>query len=244
MHDKSLASQIWFGILGWLLAIALTLSPVSSFAQDDLAKVKEYQVKALFLYNFANFVEWPDDAFPLPSSPLRMCLYGAVPFGEFLDVVNGVTIRDRVLDVIRTTDREKIHSGCHILFVGIDHHGELEQMLGRALRVRTQIEHVRVAVAGADARDDCGAIDALDRMPRFRVSGASARETLLNEQIACKGYAYEFGIDKPVPEQCPECGYLGAEMKSNKTRGEFRKCVKCGNEWDIARQEPEEAVAV
>lgn len=127
MHDKSLASQIGFGILGWLLAIALTLSPVSSFAQDDLAKVKEYQVKALFLYNFANFVEWPDDAFPLPSSPLRMCLYGAVPFGEFLDVVNGVTIRDRVLDVIRTTDREKIHSGCHILFVGIDHHGELEQ---------------------------------------------------------------------------------------------------------------------
>src|SRR6476469_4573608 len=50
--------------------------------------------------------------------------------------------------------------------------------------------------------------------------------------------------DKPVPEQCPECGYLGAEMKSNKTRGEFRKCVKCANEWDIARQEPEEAVAV
>jgi xylulose-5-phosphate/fructose-6-phosphate phosphoketolase len=41
------------------------------------------------------------------------------------------------------------------------------------------------------------AIDAIDRMPRFRVSGASARETLLNEQIACKEYAYEFGIDKP-----------------------------------------------
>jgi DNA topoisomerase-1 len=50
--------------------------------------------------------------------------------------------------------------------------------------------------------------------------------------------------DKPVPEKCPECGYLGAEMKSNKTRGEFRKCVKCGNEWDVASAEPEEAVAV
>ena len=33
-------------------------------------------------------------------------------------------------------------------------------------------------------------------------------------------------------------------MKSNKTRGEFRKCVKCGNEWDVASPEPEEAVAV
>src|SRR5690348_9654141 len=41
------------------------------------------------------------------------------------------------------------------------------------------------------------AIDAIDRMPHFRVSGASAREALLNEQIACKEYAYEFGIDKP-----------------------------------------------
>jgi len=50
--------------------------------------------------------------------------------------------------------------------------------------------------------------------------------------------------DKPVPEKCPECGYLGAEMKSSKTRGEFRKCVKCGNEWDVASPEPEEAVAV
>ena len=29
------------------------------------------------------------------------------------------------------------------------------------------------------------AIDAIDRMPRFRVTGASAREALLNEQIAC-----------------------------------------------------------
>jgi xylulose-5-phosphate/fructose-6-phosphate phosphoketolase len=39
------------------------------------------------------------------------------------------------------------------------------------------------------------AIDAIDRMPRFRVTGSSARETLLNQQIACKNHAYEFGID-------------------------------------------------
>ena len=50
--------------------------------------------------------------------------------------------------------------------------------------------------------------------------------------------------DKPVPETCPECGYVGAEMKSNKTRGEYRKCVKCQNEWDVARVEEEAAVAV
>jgi len=41
------------------------------------------------------------------------------------------------------------------------------------------------------------AIDAIDRMPRFRVTGAGAREALRNRQIACEQYAYEFGIDRP-----------------------------------------------
>ena len=41
------------------------------------------------------------------------------------------------------------------------------------------------------------AIDAIDRVPRFRVTGSSAREALLNQQIACKNHAYEFGIDSP-----------------------------------------------
>jgi DNA topoisomerase-1 len=50
--------------------------------------------------------------------------------------------------------------------------------------------------------------------------------------------------DKPVAETCPECAYLGAEAKSNKTRGEYRRCLKCGNEWDVLKEETEEAVAV
>jgi len=41
------------------------------------------------------------------------------------------------------------------------------------------------------------AIDAIDRMPRFCVTGSGVREALLNEQIACKNHAYEFGIDQP-----------------------------------------------
>ncbi len=49
--------------------------------------------------------------------------------------------------------------------------------------------------------------------------------------------------DKPVAETCPECGYVGAEMKSNKTRGQYRKCLKCGNEWDVATPDEVEEVA-
>jgi xylulose-5-phosphate/fructose-6-phosphate phosphoketolase len=41
------------------------------------------------------------------------------------------------------------------------------------------------------------AIDAIDRMPRFSVTASGVREALLNEQIACRNHAYEFGIDRP-----------------------------------------------
>jgi xylulose-5-phosphate/fructose-6-phosphate phosphoketolase len=41
------------------------------------------------------------------------------------------------------------------------------------------------------------AIDAIDRVPRFRETGSGVRETLLEEQIACLNHAYEFGVDRP-----------------------------------------------
>jgi DNA topoisomerase I len=50
--------------------------------------------------------------------------------------------------------------------------------------------------------------------------------------------------NKPVLEECPDCHFMGAEMKSTKARGDFRKCMKCGNEWEVAAPELEPAVAV
>ena len=63
--------------------------------------------------------------------------------------------------------------------------------------------------------------------------------------FGCANYpACDFVIwDKPVLEQCPECSYMGAEAKSNKTRGSYRKCLKCANEWDGPPLEGEAVVA-
>ena len=62
---------------------------------------------------------------------------------------------------------------------------------------------------------------------------------------ACANENCDFVVwNKPVVEKCPECGYVGAEMKSTKTRGDYRKCIKCGNEWDVEKApEPEEVLA-
>jgi xylulose-5-phosphate/fructose-6-phosphate phosphoketolase len=41
------------------------------------------------------------------------------------------------------------------------------------------------------------AIDAIDRIPRFRVTGANVGEALVNQRIQCQEHAYEFGLDQP-----------------------------------------------
>ena len=55
---------------------------------------------------------------------------------------------------------------------------------------------------------------------------------------ACSNETCDFvAWNKPVNEKCPDCGFVGAEMKFTKTRGDFRKCLKCGNEWDAPKTE-------
>ena len=63
---------------------------------------------------------------------------------------------------------------------------------------------------------------------------------------ACSNETCDFvAWNKPVSETCPDCGYVGAEMKFTKARGDFRKCLKCGNEWDVPSQpEPETVEAL
>ena len=106
--------------LAFLLITFIMPVSLSADNQSDI-----YQIKALFLYNFANFIEWPEGAFDSHSDPIRLCLFGDIPFGEFLDEVNGTLIGDRALNVFRSGKLSEIKAGCHILFVGEDKKVEL-----------------------------------------------------------------------------------------------------------------------
>jgi DNA topoisomerase I len=44
--------------------------------------------------------------------------------------------------------------------------------------------------------------------------------------------------NRPVPDTCPACGWLGMEKKVSKADGESRACLKCGHKLVVA--EPEE----
>lgn len=77
----------------------------------------EYQLKAVFLFNFAQFVEWPDAAFAQPDSPLVIGVLGTDPFDGYLDdLVKGEKVGVRPIAIRRYSRIEQV-SGCHILFV-------------------------------------------------------------------------------------------------------------------------------
>jgi hypothetical protein len=104
------------------VALALLLLVASGQAATPAS---EYQVKAVFLYNFSRFVAWPDAVFASADSPFVVGVFGHDPFGRELDeVVRGETVHGHPLVVRRVTDAESA-SGCHILFI---HQSEDEKL--------------------------------------------------------------------------------------------------------------------
>jgi xylulose-5-phosphate/fructose-6-phosphate phosphoketolase len=41
------------------------------------------------------------------------------------------------------------------------------------------------------------AMDVIDRISKLKVAGAHVKEMLKDEQISCRAYAFEHGIDRP-----------------------------------------------
>jgi hypothetical protein len=96
----------------------------------------EYQVKAIFLFNFSQFVDWPAASFADDRSPLVIGLLGSDPFGTTLDeIVRGETVNGRPLEVRRYNAVEQIDA-CHILFIERSQNERLDAVLA-ALKGRS-----------------------------------------------------------------------------------------------------------
>jgi hypothetical protein len=80
---------------------------------------KEYQIKAVFIFNLTQFVEWPAEAFPEKNSPLVIGVLGEDPFGSFLEeTVRGEEIMGHPLVIEHYQKVEEIKR-CHILFINL-----------------------------------------------------------------------------------------------------------------------------
>ncbi len=118
-----------------LLALAasagLTLTPTVRAQEIDQAK--SLKVKAAYLYNFAKFIEWPDDALGDEEAPFVIGVLGEDPFGQRLDdTVKGKKIGKRPVKIRRLRwskreDRAEIKS-CQILYISDSERRRLKEI--------------------------------------------------------------------------------------------------------------------
>ena len=87
-----------------------------------------YQHRALYLFNFAKYTEWPPEAFPGTNSPFVLGIVGKDPFGRDVDIIAGKPIKNRRLVVRRFESLREVH-GCHLLFLGLSETNGLPEAL-------------------------------------------------------------------------------------------------------------------
>ncbi len=124
-------------MVGALLTTAAVLAGDASYT--------EYQVKALFLLNFAKYVDWPTEAFADANAPLIISVVGEDHFGDSLQkavdskIVNGRPILIR--QVVTDDDLAK----CHILFISDSEKSRLpailEKVRGKPVLTVGESEH-------------------------------------------------------------------------------------------------------
>jgi preprotein translocase subunit Sec61beta len=79
--------------------------------------------------NFAQFVEWPADAFATRDAPLIIAVVGNNPFGNMLErVANGKTFSGHPV-IIRYYPMPGSIGDCHVLFVAADGDADIKNVL-------------------------------------------------------------------------------------------------------------------
>jgi hypothetical protein len=115
-------------LCSWVLVVSSWITSITT-AAADLPVAEEYQVKAVFLFNFSSFITWPATAFATPNAPFLICILGQDPFRKELDVtVEGEKIGGRSVLIQRMNTLNEVNH-CQILFVSQSQNDQLTNIL-------------------------------------------------------------------------------------------------------------------
>jgi hypothetical protein len=102
----------------------LVFAPWETHAQS-----KEYEIKAAFLFNCAQFVEWPPTAFTNADEPFCIGILGDNPFGTTLnEIVQGEKVNGHPLIIQYYRNIAELKS-CQILFISRSESKQVGQIL-------------------------------------------------------------------------------------------------------------------
>jgi hypothetical protein len=121
--------KLGYSFRGWLfllsVGILMTVGDVRVYSQAITAD----QVKAAYLYNFAKFVEWPQETFPDTSAPIHLCILNDQSIeSELSQIVKGKRISGRSFVVVPIQTGEQ-GRGCQILFISTAQNWQVEHIL-------------------------------------------------------------------------------------------------------------------
>ncbi len=107
--------------MAMVIAAALVHQPAYA-----LNEAEGYKVKAAFIYNFINFVEWPAE--PNAGPNLLFYIIGSDPFGESLAMIKDRAVGGRKI-IVKNVNCVKHLKNCDVLFIPGSQKGRLEQIL-------------------------------------------------------------------------------------------------------------------
>jgi len=147
---RAAAGAYLFQVAGWrwlccALACCLALGAQLAAAQQGSNEGfvnREYPLKALFLYNFGGYVEWPAAAFSSAQDPFVIGVLGSAPLDEALrEIATTKKIAGHNIVVERYASIDSMKA-CHILFIARDVPSQQQ------LAVVEKLRHHHVLIVG------------------------------------------------------------------------------------------------
>jgi hypothetical protein len=110
------------------------VAAIAPRARAGSTSSREYQIKAAFLYNFIQFVDWPDEKLADSNEPIIIGIVGKDPFGDAFEPIKDKKVKGRDVVIKRFKSFEKLEKSteknesqsdqeietltkCHLLFI-------------------------------------------------------------------------------------------------------------------------------
>jgi hypothetical protein len=134
LHDRQILAGLTCAILVILCCYqAWTVEPVH--VKYNGTTPSEYEVKAIYLYNFLKFVKWPEDACQDHTAGAhRIAVLGTSPFNKVLAALQKkLSLQGKDLDIVflESYSQDTQLPDCCLLFIAESEHKDIPGILNR-----------------------------------------------------------------------------------------------------------------
>ena len=113
-----------------VLLLALFSLPCPTGLLAETAVQRECEIKAAYLYNFINYIDWPENAFPAPGGTITIGVVGQSEFDAAIQTLNGKQAKGRTIALKQITD-PKDFDQCQIVFINSSEKARLPELLAK-----------------------------------------------------------------------------------------------------------------